>query len=493
MTEAVLHNDAKSEWLSVCSSLRESLGDSAYKSWLQPLGAGKIEQGCAKLFAPTRFMRDWVEKHYLSSIKTAWQKHNPEVTSVDMEVNAYCALDGSFAAPSAPSASSVPSAPTFSDSAYDAVKEVPFAASDSLKDIKEVAQSFTLPAAEAKDFSDVAAPLDSRFTFDNFVVGKSNEFAYLAARKVAESREVSFKPLFLHSGVGLGKTHLMQAIANHIKKTDPTRSVMYLSAEKFMYKFISALRSHETISFKEKFRSVDVLMVDDLQFIAGKDATQEEFFHTFNELMNAGAQIVLSADKPPAELKGFEARLQSRFAAGLEVDIHPATFELRVGILESKAAKAGVILPKEVIEFLAEHISSNIRELEGAFNRLVAHSELMNAPITLENTKVILKDILLSSEKVVSLDDIRDKTAAHFNVKVADLRGVRRQREIARPRQVAMYLSKTLTTRSLPDIGRVFDRDHTTVMHAVKTIESLLKTDKNLAEDIRIITRSLGC
>ena len=330
MTEAVLHNDAKSEWLSVCSSLRESLGDSAYKSWLQPLGAGKIEQGCAKLFAPTRFMRDWVEKHYLSSIKTAWQKHNPEVTSVDMEVNAYCALDGSFAAPSAPSA---PSAPTFSDSAYDAVKEDPFAAADSLKDIKEVAQSFTLPAAEAKDFSDVAAPLDSRFTFDNFVVGKSNEFAYLAARKVAESREVSFKPLFLHSGVGLGKTHLMQAIANHIKKTDPTRSVMYLSAEKFMYKFISALRSHETISFKEKFRSVDVLMVDDLQFIAGKDATQEEFFHTFNELMNAGAQIVLSADKPPAELKGFEGQ------TGLACHSPDAPHQGRVPLHDSRSLR----------------------------------------------------------------------------------------------------------------------------------------------------------
>ena len=476
MTEAILHNDAKNEWISVCSSLRESLGDSAYKSWLQPLGAGRIEQGCAKLFAPTRFMRDWVEKHYLSSIKAAWQKHNPEVISVDMEVNASCAQD------------SLPAAD------IDFVKEDSCVPADSPKDIAApAALSFTLPSSEAKDFSDVAAPLDSRFTFDNFVVGKSNEFAYLAAKKVAESREVSFKPLFLHSDVGLGKTHLMQAIANHIKKTDPTRSVMYLSAEKFMYKFISALRSHETISFKEKFRSVDVLMVDDLQFIAGKDATQEEFFHTFNELMNAGAQIVLSADKPPAELKGFEARLQSRFAAGLEVDIHPATFELRMGILESKAAKAGIILPKEVTEFLAEHISSNIRELEGAFNRLVAHSELMNAPITLESTKVILKDILLSSEKVVSPEDIRDKTAAHFNVKVADLRGVRRQREIARPRQIAMYLSKTLTTRSLPDIGRVFDRDHTTVMHAVKTIESLLKTDKNLAEDIRIITRSLGC
>ena len=476
MTEAILHNDAKNEWISVCSSLRESLGDSAYKSWLQPLGAGRIEQGCAKLFAPTRFMRDWVEKHYLSSIKAAWQKHNPEVISVDMEVNASCAQD------------SLPAAD------IDFVKEDSCVPADSPKEtVAPAALSFTLPAAEAKDFSDVAAPLDSRFTFDSFVVGKSNEFAYLAAKKVAESREVSFKPLFLHSGVGLGKTHLMQAIANHIKKTDPTRSVMYLSAEKFMYKFISALRSHETISFKEKFRSVDVLMVDDLQFIAGKDATQEEFFHTFNELMNAGAQIVLSADKPPAELKGFEARLQSRFAAGLEVDIHPATFELRVGILESKAAKAGIILPKDVTEFLAEHISSNIRELEGAFNRLVAHSELMNAPISLESTKVILKDILLSSEKIVSLEDIRDKTAAHFNVKVADLRGVRRQREIARPRQIAMYLSKTLTTRSLPDIGRVFDRDHTTVMHAVKTIENLLKTDKNLAEDIRIITRSLGC
>ena len=476
MTEAVLHDDIKNEWKNVCSSLRESLGDSAYKSWLQPLGAGKIEQGCAKLFAPTRFMRDWVEKHYLSSIKAAWQKHNPSITSIDMEVKAYCSSENE---------------PALAD---DFVKEAPCAFADSPKDTATPAViSFAAPAAEIKDFSDISAPLDSRFTFDNFVVGKSNEFAYLAAKKVAESREVSFKPLFLHSGVGLGKTHLMQAIANHIKKTDPTRSVMYLSAEKFMYKFISALRSHETISFKEKFRSVDVLMVDDLQFIAGKDATQEEFFHTFNELMNAGAQIVLSADKPPAELKGFEARLQSRFAAGLEVDIHPATFELRVGILESKAAKAGVILPKEVTEFLAEHISSNIRELEGAFNRLVAHSELMNAPITLENTKIILKDILLSSAKMVSLDDIRDKTAAHFNVKVADLRGVRRQREIARPRQIAMYLSKTLTTRSLPDIGRVFDRDHTTVMHAVKTIESLLKTDKNLAEDIRIITRSLGC
>ena len=335
-------------------------------------------------------------------------------------------------------------------------------------------------------------PLDPRFTFENFIVGKPNELAYAAARKVAESDTVAFNPLFLYGGVGLGKTHLMHAIAWAIKARNPKRQVLYLSAEKFMYRFIRALRFKDMMAFKEQFRSVDVLMIDDVQFIAGKDSTQEEFFHTFNALIDQNKQIILSADKSPTDLSGIEERLKSRLSWGLCADIHPSTYELRHGILQAKAERSKVIVPKNVIEFLAHKISSNIRELEGALNRITAHAELIGQPITLESTQDVLFDLLRAYDRKVTLDDIQRKVCEHYGIKLADLHGERRSRHLARPRQIAMYLSKQLTTKSLPDIGRAFGgRDHTTVLHAVRKIETLMASDRQMAEDLELLRRAL--
>jgi chromosomal replication initiator protein len=303
---------------------------------------------------------------------------------------------------------------------------------------------------------------------------------------------VSFNPLFLYGGVGLGKTHLMHAIAHHIRERNPQRTVLYLSAEKFMYRFIRALRTQDTMSFKEQFRSVDVLMIDDVQFIAGKDATQEEFFHTFNALVDQGRQIVISADKSPSDLEGIEERLRSRMACGLVADIHATTYELRLGILHSKAEQMGVIIPQKVMEFLAHKITSNVRELEGALNRVVAHSQLVGRAITLETTQEVLQDLLRASDRRITIEEIQKKVAEHFTIKLAEMSSARRSRQVARPRQIAMYLAKQLTSRSLPEIGRKFGgRDHTTVMHAVKKVEELKETDQNFAEDVELLRRML--
>ncbi|HLB06372.1 MAG TPA: chromosomal replication initiator protein DnaA, partial [Alphaproteobacteria bacterium] len=351
------------------------------------------------------------------------------------------------------------------------------------------------PAAPAAEEAvlEMSAPLDPRFTFGQFVVGKPNELAYAAARRVAESDAVPFNPLFLYGGVGLGKTHLMHAIGWHIRQRDPARRVIYLSAEKFMYQFVRALRYQDTMAFKERFRSVDVLMVDDVQFIGGKDSTQEEFFHTFNALVDQNRQIVISADRSPFDLEGLEDRLRSRLGWGLVADIHTTTYELRLGILQSKAAQIEKgIVPTAVLEFLAHKITSNVRELEGALNRVVAHATLVGRAVSLEMAQEVLHDLLRASDKRVTIEEIQKRVAEHYNVKLAEMFSHRRARVVARPRQVAMYLAKQLTLRSLPEIGRKFGgRDHTTVMHAVRRIEQLKEANAELSEDIELIRRML--
>ncbi len=351
------------------------------------------------------------------------------------------------------------------------------------------------PAAPELDLPQ--SPLDARFTFDSFVVGKPNELAHAAARRVAERGSMGFNPLFLYGGVGLGKTHLMHAIAWEIRVNDPGARVLYISAEQFMYRFISALRFKEMHGFKELFRSVDVLMVDDVQFIAGKDSTQDEFFHTFNALVDQHKQIVISADRAPGEIDGLEDRIKSRLQWGLVVDIHPTDYELRLGILQSKAEAQliehpGISIGAGVVEFLAHRISSNVRVLEGALNRLFAFASLVGRPIDLDMTQECLADILRASERKVTIDEILRKVADHYNLRMSDLLSARRARAVARPRQVAMYLAKMLTTRSLPDIGRRFGgRDHTTVLHAVRKIEELRQTDSQIAEDVELLRRML--
>jgi chromosomal replication initiator protein len=353
------------------------------------------------------------------------------------------------------------------------------------------------PPDLVEDREQLSAPLDARFTFENFIVGKPNELAHAAARRVAEAcvgpeQSVPFNPLFLYGGVGLGKTHLMHAIAWHIRLRAPGRKIIYLSAEKFMYQFIRALRFKSTMDFKEAFRSVDLLMIDDVQFISGKDSTQEEFFHTFNALVDQNRQIVISADKSPSDLEGLEERMRSRLGWGLVADIHPTTYELRLGILQAKAEQAGIGLPQKVMEFLAHKIVSNVRELEGALNRIIAQAQLIGRDVTLEGAQELLHDLVRANERRVTIEEIQRKVAEHFNIKLAEMTSTRRARLVARPRQVAMYLAKQLTPRSLPEIGRKFGgRDHTTVMHAVKKIEELIASDSSLAEDVELLRRML--
>jgi chromosomal replication initiator protein len=349
----------------------------------------------------------------------------------------------------------------------------------------------------ADDRWQLSGALDSRFTFENFIVGKPNELAHAAALRVAAgcagpSHSVPFNPLFLYGGVGLGKTHLMHAIAWHVRLNAPDRKVIYLSAEKFMYQFIRALRFKSTMDFKDQFRSVDLLMIDDVQFISGKDSTQEEFFHTFNALVDQNRQIVISADKSPSNLEGLEERMRSRLGWGLVADLHPTTYELRLGILQSKAEQGGLRLPQKIMEFLAHKIVSNVRELEGALNRIAAHTQLIGRDVSLETAQEALHDLLRANERRVTIDEIQKRVAEHFNVKMAEMTSSRRARIVARPRQVAMYLAKQLTSRSLPEIGRKFGgRDHTTVMHAVKKIEELTASDRALAEDVELLRRML--
>ena len=326
----------------------------------------------------------------------------------------------------------------------------------------------------------MAGALDPRFSFDAFVVGKPNEFAYACARRVAEQpASQGFNPLFLYGGVGLGKTHLMHAVGLELTRRDQARplAVVYMSAEKFMYRFIAALRSKSTMDFKESMRSVDVLMVDDVQFLIGKDSTQEEFFHTFNALVDEGKQIVISSDKSPSELD-VEQRLRTRLGCGMVADIHATTFELRVSILDAKAARAGVDVPRRVLEFLAHKITTNVRELEGALNRLLAHASLFGRAVTLESTQEVLRDVLKAHDRKVTIEEIQKRVAEHYHLKLGEMSSARRARNVARPRQVAMYLAKQLTSRSLPEIGRRFgNRDHTTVMHACSRVTEIMGVD----------------
>ncbi len=341
----------------------------------------------------------------------------------------------------------------------------------------------------------MGAPLDPRYTFENFVVGKPNELAHAAARRVAEAEQVvsGCNPLFLYGGVGLGKTHLMHAIAWHIRRNNPKRRVMYLSAEKFMYQFIKALRFKESFAFKEQFRSVDVLMIDDVQFISGKDATQEEFFHTFNALVDMNKQLIISGDRSPADMDGIEERVRSRLGWGLVADIHSTTYELRMGILQSKIDQMpDVQIPPKVIEFLAHKITSNVRELEGALNRVVAHATLVGRPVTLETTQEVLHDLLRAHDRRLTVEDIQKHVAAHYNIKMSDMHSARRSRVVARPRQVAMYLAKKMTSKSLPEIGRRFGgKDHTTVMHAVKRVDELMASDSEFRQDLELLMKTL--
>ncbi|MBE9604008.1 chromosomal replication initiator protein DnaA [Acetobacteraceae bacterium H6797] len=469
-------------WARVRGRLKTDVGDVAYRTWLKQMTLVAIEGDEVVIVLPTRFMRDWVRQHYGDKLRLFWQAENIGVRRVDVRVapepRPLSDDDEAEDAPGlAQSLSSPAPAPVMAEARPEARPE-----------------TRAEPRAEGRPAMDPrgewAAPLDARFTFDSFVVGKPNEFAYACARRVAEHpNSPGFNPLFLYGGVGLGKTHLMHAVAWSIGEG---RTVAYMSAEKFMYRFIAALRSQSTMEFKESLRSVDVLMIDDLQFLIGKDNTQEEFFHTFNALIDAGKQIVVSADKSPSDLSGLEDRLRTRLGCGMVADIHATTYELRISILQAKASQAGVAVPPKVLEFLAHKITSNVRELEGALNRLIAHANLFGRPVTLEGAQEVLHDILRAHDRRVTIEEIQRKVAEHYNIRLTDMSSARRARNVARPRQVAMYLAKQLTSRSLPEIGRRFgNRDHTTVMHAVSRVAELMQADSAFAEDVELLRRML--
>ncbi len=445
-----LDEDVAAQWVRVRGRLRAEFGEAAYRSWLKPLTLHEVAGGRVRIGVPTDFMREWVRSQYGSRLLDLWTDENTDIRGVEI-----------ITAPSG-------HAP------------------------KQLAPPGREAPAVAGNIEGFGAALDPRFTFENFVTGKPNELAFAAARRIAESSSVTFNPLFLYGGVGLGKTHLMHAIAWQISRQNPERRIIYLSAEKFMYQFIRALRYKDTVAFKEQFRSVDILMIDDFQFISGKDSTQEEFFHTFNALVDRNRQIVISADKSPNDLEGIEERMRSRLGWGLVADLHPTTYELRVGILQSKAEGLSVEIPQKVFEYLAHKITSNVRELEGALNRIVACASLVGRPVTLESTQEILHDLLRASDRRITIEEIQKRVAEHFNIKLAEMSSARRSRAVARPRQVAMYLAKQLTSRSLPEIGRKFGgRDHTTVMHAVRKVEELRTTDATFAEDVELLRRML--
>ena len=439
-------------WSKITSELKKSLDKDTFQNWIKPIYFESHIDTSLTLSVPTRFLRDWIIKNYASVIKKAYmdQGHSIDKLAILVKENNDRIIPGT---------------------------EVIYEDKDDDEDTY---------------YDDISAPLDPKFTFDNFIVGKPNELAYAAAQRVAQSEVVSFNPLFLYGGVGLGKTHLMHAVAWNIKKRNPKKNVVYLTAEKFMYQFIKALRFKNIMSFKEQFRSVDVLMIDDVQFIIGKDNTQEEFFHTFNTLIDKKRQIIISADKSPADLDGLEDRLKSRLGWGLVADIHPLTYELRLGILQAKAEQKSLQLKQVVMEFLANKITNNVREMEGALNRLAVHASIQDSEISVDLVKDVLKDLLRTNSRKITIDEIQKKVVEHYNIKLSDMHSPRRSRSVARPRQVAMYLAKSITTRSLPEIGRKFGgRDHTTVIHAIKTIEEIMVNDPNLAEDIELLTRIL--
>jgi len=441
-------------WKQVHKALRGEFGEAVFRSWLKPLTLQACYHGTLEVSVPTRFMKDWIQTHYAKRILEMCTEKDTQIKRLEIVV-----VQGAIPQD---------------------------------EDIQTTNKKANENKAPAVDQFEIASPLDQRFTFDSFVVGKPNALAHAAARRVVESSAVPFNPLFIYGGVGLGKTHLMHAIAWMIGDQAPEKQVMYLSAEKFMYQFVKALRSNETMAFKEFFRSVDVLMIDDIQFIAGKESTQEEFFHTFNALVDQNKQIIISADKAPSDLTGLDERLRSRLAWGLVADIQPSTYDLRLGIVQAKRDQLQADIPDSVLEFLALKVTSNIRELEGALNRIVAHADVSKNAITLESTQEVLQDLLRSHDRRITIDEIQRKVAEHYNIRLSDMHSARRARQVARPRQVAMYLAKQLTARSLPEIGRKFGgRDHTTVMHAVRKIEELSNDDASFAQDVEILRRAL--
>ena len=440
-------------WETIRAGLRRDLGARTFDGWLKPASLGQFDpdSGSLDIAMPSQFMADWVKSHFGDRLALAWKTAMPIVRDVRVVA------------------------------VSDAPRPSPLL----------ILEEDTV--AKVRDRDPSAPNFDPRYRFETFIVGKANEVAATAAQTLATASSVTFNPLFIHGGTGRGKTHLLHAIGHAFLDRHPGSRVVSMSAEKFMVEFIRALRENDTIGFKSRLRSADLLLIDDVQFIAGKDSTQEEFFHTMNEIITAGRRLVITSDRAPQDLDGIAPRILSRLSWGLVADINAADFELRFNIIEAKLqALPGVAMPRNVVDFLARRVTSSVRELEGALNRIAAYAMMTGRTIDVAFVEEVLANVLRANQRRISIDEIQTQVAEHYRIRKAEMTSARRAREVARPRQVAMYLSKQLTPKSLPDIGRRFGgRDHTTVIHAVRQIEKLRAQDSELDADIRLLTRQL--
>ncbi len=469
--------DHGAAWLRTQRRLRAELGEDIYLSWFARIELESLDAaGLAHLSVPTRFLKSWIQSHYADRILRAFQTEVPDVQRIELSLRT---AGGRAPAPRSPAPNGA------------AVQVRPGAVT---------------PAPQPNGADNNAAggglvgsPLDRRMGFDAFLVGRSNALAHAAAREVANARAgepVRYNPLYVHAAVGLGKTHLLHAVAGQAENGG--RRVLYLTAERFMFGFVSALRAQTALAFKETLRGIDMLVIDDVQFLQGKTVSAE-FGHTLNALIDAGRQVVVAADRPPTELESLDDRLRSRLAGGLAVEMASLDEDLRLSILKgrvscAKEANPGFDVPPSVLSYVARTVTANGRDLDGAVNRLLAHNTLTGAAVTLDMAEEALRDLIRNREpKRVKIEDIQRIVARHYNVSRADILSARRTATVVRPRQIAMYLSKVLTLRSLPEIGRRFGgRDHTTVLHAVRKIDGLLHTDNALAEDVDLLKRMLS-
>ncbi|AKK01895.1 MULTISPECIES: chromosomal replication initiator protein DnaA [Pseudomonas] len=500
-------------WQQCVELLRDELPAQQFNTWIRPLQV-EAEGDELRVYAPNRFVLDWVNEKYLGRVLELLDEHgNGTAPALSLLIGSKRS-SAPRAAPNAPLAAAAASqvqataapvnhaapAPAPAPSKRSAQKEAHVSEEPSRDSFDPMAGASSQQAPVRAEQRNVQVEgalkhtsyLNRTFTFENFVEGKSNQLARAAAWQVADNPKHGYNPLFLYGGVGLGKTHLMHAVGNHLLKKNPNAKVVYLHSERFVADMVKALQLNAINEFKRFYRSVDALLIDDIQFFARKERSQEEFFHTFNALLEGGQQVILTSDRYPKEIEGLEERLKSRFGWGLTVAVEPPELETRVAILMKKADQAKVELPHDAAFFIAQRIRSNVRELEGALKRVIAHSHFMGRDITIELIRESLKDLLALQDKLVSVDNIQRTVAEYYKIKISDLLSKRRSRSVARPRQVAMALSKELTNHSLPEIGDVFGgRDHTTVLHACRKINELKESDADIREDYKNLLRTL--
>ena len=474
--EAATESQARETWSRVKRRLRAELGDDVFASWFARLELDAVADGCACLSVPTRFLKSWIEAHYLDRVLATYRAEAPTVVRLSIGVRG-TPVRPAAARPRPESEARAPQAP-------------PFAPRPSLP-----ARTASEPRGDAAELS--GAPLDQRLTFQSFMVGRSNALAHAAADRIArhDGRQALYNPLYLHAGVGLGKSHLLHAIGHEARAAG--RRVIYLTADRFMYGFVASLKAQTALAFKERLRGIDLLILDDVQFIQGR-SIQAEFGHTINALIDSGRQIVAAGDRPPAELESLDERVRSRLAGGLVVEIGALDEALRAAILSARVAAVRAAHPAfevspVVVSYVARAITANGRDLEGAVNRLLAHATLTGAAVTLETAETAIRDLVRNREpRRVKIEEIQKLVASRYNVSRTDILSERRTAAVVRPRQIAMYLSKVLTPRSLPEIGRRFGgRDHTTVLHAVRKIERELGEDVALNEEVELLKRML--